>query len=198
VTTKGETTRAAILDRALATASEIGLEGLSIGGLAKDVGMSKSGLFGHFQSKEDLQIQVLETAIGRFVARVVTPAFKEPRGLPRLRALLENWLEWSRQPGLPGGCIFIAAANEMDDRPGAVRDRLVAYQRDWIDTLSMAARIAVEEGHLTPDLDTEQFAYDFYALIMGYHLYSRLMRDHDAEARARRSFERLLATSRTA
>ena len=127
---KGERTRAAILDHALAAASERGLEGLSIGGLAKEAGLSKSGLFAHFSSKENLQIQVLETAVHRFVETVISPALRERRGIPRIRALFDNWLGWDRDAGLPGGCIFISTANELDDRPGPVRDRLVAYQRD--------------------------------------------------------------------
>ncbi|MEO5762114.1 MAG: TetR/AcrR family transcriptional regulator, partial [Vicinamibacteria bacterium] len=115
---KGETTRAAILDAALATASRVGFEALSIGELAKEVGLSKSGLFAHFTSKEDLQIEVVKKAISKFVELVVTPSLKQPRGEPRVRAMFENWFDWSRASELPGGCLFIAASSELDDRPG--------------------------------------------------------------------------------
>ncbi|MFP3941322.1 MAG: TetR/AcrR family transcriptional regulator [Thermoanaerobaculia bacterium] len=194
---KGDTTRATILERAFATASRLGLEGLTIGGLAEEVGLSKSGLFAHFRSKEELQLQVLETAVGRFVETVVAPALKEPRGEPRVRALFERWMEWETAEFQPGGCIFIATANELDDRPGPLRDRLVGYQRDWLDVLATAARIAVEEGHFRPGLDVEQFAYDLYAVILAFHHFSRLLRDPAAEERARSSFDDLLAASRT-
>lgn len=194
--TKGEETRTAILERAFASASRLGLEGLTIGGLADEVGLSKSGLFAHFDSKEALQLQVLETAAERFVETVVAPALKEPRGEPRVRALFERWMEWETAAFQPGGCIFIATANELDDRPGPVRERLVGLQRDWLEALATAARIAVEEGHFRPGLDVRQFAYDLYAVILAYHHFSRLLQDPAAEDRARSSFESLLAASR--
>ena len=194
VTTKGEETRAAILDRAVGLASRIGLEGLSIGGLAGETGLSKSGLFAHFDSKQNLQLEVLRTSAERFVAQVLSPALKKPRGVPRIRALFESWLSWSRS--MPGGCFFVAAANELDDQPGPLRDQLVAYQRDWIGALATAARIAVQERQFKKNLDATQFAYDFYSILLAYHHFSRLMSYRDAEARARRSFERLLESSR--
>lgn len=193
---KGEETRAAILERAFASASRVGLEGLTIGGLADEVGLSKSGLFAHFDSKEALQLQVLETAAERFVETVVAPALKAPRGEPRVRALFERWMDWEEAAFQPGGCIFIATANELDDRPGPVRDRLVALQEDWLEALATAARIAVSEGHFREDLDARQFAYDLYALILAYHHFSRLLHDPAAEERARSSFEALLAGCR--
>lgn len=193
---KGEETRAAILDRALATTSRLGLEGLSIGTLAGDLGMSKSGLFAHFGSKEDLQLQVLELAVDRFVEAVIRPALAEPRGEPRVRALFENWLGWPEASNLPGGCVFIATANELDDRPGSLRDRLVGYQRQWLATLARATSIAKEEGHFRNDLDTEQFAYETYAALLAYHHFSRLLRDPDAAGRARHAFEDLLRGAR--
>lgn len=193
---KGEETRTAILDHAVATASRLGLEGLTIGSLADEVGLSKSGLFAHFQSKEELQLRVLETAVERFVETVVAPGLKAPRGEPRVRSLFERWMDWEAADFQPGGCIFIATANELDDRPGPLRDRLVAYQRDWLQALGTAARIAVEEGHFRADLDTAQFAYDLYAVILAYHHFSRLLRDPEAETRARQAFESLLAASR--
>jgi AcrR family transcriptional regulator len=194
--TKGQETRAAILDKAAAISSRLGLEALSIGGLAGEVGMSKSGLFGHFHSKEQLQLDVLQFTVDRFVARVIAPSFSEPRGIPRIRALFANWISWERSAGLPGGCLFITASTEFDDRPGRLRDKLVAYQQDWVDVLATAARIAVEEGHFRPDLDREQFAYDFYSCMLAYHHFSRLMHDPEALPRAERSFERLIESSK--
>jgi AcrR family transcriptional regulator len=193
---KGEQTRETILDTALAEASTFGLDGISIGGLAKKVELSKSGLFAHFDSKEDLQLQVLRTARERFVESVLAPALTEPRGEPRVRALFKNWLAWSRSSFLPGGCVFIATANELDDRPGPLRDYLVQSQRDWLDALATAARIAVEEGHFRADLDLRQFAYDFYSVILAYHHFGRLLRDPHTGERCRTAFEGLLERSR--
>jgi hypothetical protein len=112
-----------------------------------------------------------------------------------VRALFEGWLGWENDPELPGGCVFIALANELDDRPGPLRDLLVGYQRDWTGALATAARIAVEEGHFRPDLDCEQFAYDLYATILAYHHFNRLLRDPGSERRARSAFEQLLAVA---
>lgn len=192
---KGEATRSTILDEALAAASRVGFESLSIGDLARRVGMSKSGLFAHFASKEALQLQVLEAAVERFVDRVVAPAIKAPRGEPRIRAFFDRWLAWDDDPET-GGCIFMQLANELDARPGPVRDRLVASQEDWIGSLATAARIAVDEGHFRRDVDVHQFAYEMYSIALVHHHFKRLLRDPDAEARARRSFETLLAACR--
>jgi AcrR family transcriptional regulator len=192
---KGDETREAILGTALAVASARGLNGLSIGSLAREAGLSKSGLFAHFGSKEDLQIAVLRTAVERFVDAVVTPALREPRGEPRVRAFFERWLAWERSVHLPGGCPFLAAA-KLDDRPGRVRDYLVGSQRDWLDALATAARIAVAEGHFRSDLDPAQFAYELYSLILAYHQYERLLADPEADRRCRLAFERLLERSR--
>jgi AcrR family transcriptional regulator len=195
-TTKGEETRRNILHSSLAMASRLGLEGLSIGNVAKEVGMSKSGLFAHFESKEDLQLQVLQTGVEYFIRKVVTPALQEPRGEPRVRALFENWLSWSHY--LPGGCPFIAAAAEVDDKPGPLREYLAASQKDWLAALSNAARIAIEEGHFRPDLDPRQFGYRLQGILLSHHHSARLLRDPEAEERARTSFEDLLAGSRPA
>jgi len=176
-------------------ASVVGLEGLSLGSLARETDLSKSGLFAHFASKEDLQLQVLATAGSRFIDAVVAPALREHRGEPRVRALFENWLTWE-QGRIPGGCPFVAATHELDDRPGPLREALVSTQRDWIDTLTTACRIAVEEGHFHSDLEPEQLAYDIYAVFLAFHLYHRLLRDPDAVRRANTGFEQLLANAR--
>jgi len=193
---KGEETRLAILDAAVRLASEVGLTGLSIGKLADALEMSKSGLFAHFQSKETLQLQVLGRASHVFVQEVIRPALAAPRGEPRLSALFERWLAWTKTSTLPGGCLLGAAAAELDDRPGPVRDRLVALQRDWLDLMANVARTAVDEGHFRADIDAEQFAHDLYAAMLGYHHAARLLRDPKADERARAGFERLCGTAR--
>lgn len=193
---KGEVTRAAILDVALATASRVGFEALSLGELAKEVGLSKSGLFAHFVSKEDLQIEIVRKAIARFVEVVISPSLRKPRGEPRVRALFENWFDWSKGSELPGGCLFIAASSELDDRPGPLRDLLLSSQKDWLSVLAQGARIAVEEGHFKKNLDTEQFAWQLDAFILGYHHSARLLRSKDAEKRAQNAFESLVRAAR--
>ncbi len=195
---KGEQTRQAIVGEAMRVASHIGLEGLSIGTLASSLGLSKSGLFAHFKSKENLQMKVLDGAARLFVDTVVLPAMRQPRGEPRVVALFENWMRWASRPSLPGGCIFVAAATEFDDRPGTVRAHLVATQRDWMRTLGRAAEIAKEEGHFRADLDHGQFAFHLYALMLGGHHHSRLMRDPGTPDRARAGFELLLRDARSA
>ena len=191
---KGQITHAVLLDAALSFASEEGLGGITIGKLAERVGMSKSGLFAHFDSKENLQVEVLRSAIGRFVACVVSPALKSPRGEPRVLALFERWLVW--KDALPGGCIFAVASVELDDKPGPARDVLLASQRDWVDTLATAARIAVREGHFRKNLDADQFAYEVYCLGFGHFHASRLLRDKNADDRIRAAFERLVVDAR--
>jgi AcrR family transcriptional regulator len=193
---KGEQTRQGILETALAEVSTTGLSGLSIGGLAHKVSMSKSGLFAHFDSKHDLQLQVLQTARGLFIEKVIAPALQQPRGEPRVRALFDNWLEWSESSLLPGGCPFVSAAVELDDQPGSLRDYLVQAQKDWLDTLATAARIAVEEGHFKPGLDTHRFAFDFYSVILAYYHFSRLLDDPETTERCRKAFADLLERSR--
>lgn len=191
---KGEETKTAILDHAAKLASQIGLEGLSIGKLAEDMSLSKSGVFAHFQSKETLQIETLQFARGLFVEKVITPAFKQPRGLPRVRALFDAWLEWNAH-GFPGGCLMIAASTEFDDRPGPVRDVLAQTQRDLVETLTHAARIAVQEGHLRADVKPEQFAFEEYGIILSFHHHLRLLADPKARARAQAAFAALVERS---
>ncbi len=193
---KGEQTREAILTHALGLATRIGFEGLTIGRLAEDLRMSKSGLFAHFRSKEALQLEILRMAAARMVETVVRPALAVPRGEARVRALFERWLEWEQSPSLPGGCPFMAASFELDDRPGPVRDFVVQNLRDWMDTLAGAARIAVQEGHFRADLDCEQFAYDCQGIGLAFVHASRLMRDPRAHGRAASAFETLLRACR--
>ncbi|CAN5154733.1 TetR/AcrR family transcriptional regulator [soil metagenome] len=189
---KGDTTRSTILSSAVALASEAGLSGVSIGTLAERTGMSKSGLFAHFASKENLDVAILTEAVARFISHVVAPALKEPRGEPRVRALFERWLKWPTLDFQPGGCIFMVAGVELDDRPGPARDVLVAAQRDWIQTLGHAASIAKEEKHFRIDLDENQFAYELFSLVIGSYYVHRLGLDPRSPKRVRASFERLI------
>ncbi|HUG38090.1 MAG TPA: TetR/AcrR family transcriptional regulator [Candidatus Limnocylindrales bacterium] len=193
---KGEETREAILTHALGLATRVGFEGLTIGRLAEDLHMSKSGLFAHFRSKEGLQLEILRMAGARMVDTVVKPALAAPRGEPRVRALFERWLAWEQSPGLPGGCPFMAASFELDDRPGPVHDFVVQNLRDWMDTMAGGARIAVQEGHFRADLDPAQFAHDCQGIGLAFVHASRLMRDPQARARAATAFEALLEAAR--
>lgn len=193
---KGAQTRRVILDHALEVATKEGLEGLTIGRLAQDLRLSKSGLFAHFRGKEELLLQVLETARTRFIEQVVKPGLAAPRGEPRLRALFESWLAWERSSALPGGCPFVAAAVELDDRPGPARDYVVQSQRDWLEVLANSARTGVQEGQFDPGFDPEQFAYEVHGAMLSYHHMARLLRDPKAEVRVRQAFESLLARAR--
>jgi AcrR family transcriptional regulator len=187
-------TRAAILEVAKGIASHRGLEGLTIGRLADELEMSKSGLFAHFRSKEALQVGVLAASREAFIERVVKPAIAEPRGEPRVRALFQGLLAWDRDS--PGGCVFIAAASELDDQPGAPREKVVEGQRELFATLAKAAAIAVQEGHFRADLDPVQFAFEMHLPVLGFHHASRLLGDPRAEERAWRAFEALLERAR--
>jgi AcrR family transcriptional regulator len=190
---KGEETRQRILDRAFRLASRDGLEGLSIGTLASDLGLSKSGLFAHFGSKEDLQVAVIGAAAARFEEAVIKRGLRAPRGLPRVQRLFDHWLQWITDPALPGGCLFLAAATELDDREGPARDALIGVQKQFLDLLTHAARLAVGEGHFRKTLDCESFAFDMYAIVLGYNHARRLLHEPKAEARSRAAFERLVA-----
>lgn len=189
---KGEVTRQQILDHAVALASRVGLGGITIGSLADDLNLSKSGIYAHFQSKEALQIKILEAGAEKFIDAIVRPALRAPRGEPRLRALFENWMRWPHKTSLQGGCLFVQAAAELDDLTGPVRDKLVQLQKDWFDVLVGAVRIAINEGHLRPDLDAELFAYELYGVMLMFHHAERLLRDPKAELKARTAFDSLL------
>jgi AcrR family transcriptional regulator len=189
---KGEKTRAAILDEAVRIASKLGLEGLTIGSLAAATEMSKSGLFAHFGSRDELLIAVMDRGQQEFLKIVVNPALARPRGLPRLRALFVNWIDWTESADLPGGCPMIGGAIEFDDKPGQVRDALAAGQRAWIGTLTRAARQAVEQGQLAADTDVEQIAFELFGIALVVHHHRRLLGYEKARARALAAFETLL------
>ncbi|MCC6625735.1 MAG: TetR/AcrR family transcriptional regulator [Deltaproteobacteria bacterium] len=192
-TPKGEATRHLILDAALEVASVGGLESLTIGDLATRLSMSKSGLFAHFGAKQELILAVLRHAVDRFVSTVVAPALKKPRGEPRIRTLFEAWIAWDR--ALPGGCVLQAAAAEYDDVEGPIRDYVVASERDWLDTLTQVASAAVQSRAFRADVDPRLFAFELMNTLAGYRRHARLLRDPDAEALTRASFEALLARS---
>lgn len=160
-TSKGAATRDAIIDKAYEIARFAGIEGLSIGPLAQAVGMSKSGVFAHFGSREDLQLAVLESAGMLFGEFVLGAALSQPRGLPRLRALMHNWFEWGRLES--GGCVLVASVSEFDHRPGPLRDQVFRNERRWRQELQRAAQLAIECGHLR-DGDTDQYAFELYAI----------------------------------
>jgi AcrR family transcriptional regulator len=195
-TKKGEQTRTAILDEALKVASKLGLEGLTIGGLADATGMSKSGLFAHFGSREDLQLAVLEHAAQRYGETVLMPALKIERGLPRLRAMFEHWLDWTIASNLPGGCIMIAAAAEYDDRPGPIRDAVIANQHRGNAVTRKAVRLAIEEGHLKRDTDPEQITFELLGIVLATHNHRRLLGDREARKRALTAFDQLVSRHR--
>ncbi len=192
---KGELTRQSIVESAAKMASRVGIQGVTIGALAEELELSKSGLFAHFKSKEALQLQVLEFGIERFVDTVIKPTLAAPRGEPRVRALFERWLGWPKGSGL-AGCIFVAMASELDDQAGPVRERLVQAQKDWLEVVANCFRTGVNEGHFRKNLDAEQLAHELYGIMLAAHHASRLLRDASAEKRTREAFERLLRDAR--
>jgi AcrR family transcriptional regulator len=190
--TKGERTRAAILDAALRIVSKAGLDGLTIGTLADATGMSKSGLFAHFGSREELLLAVLAHGQAQFTEVVFQPAMAKPRGLPRLKAMFTHWLDWTESAELPGGCPMIGGASEFDDKPGPVRDMLAGGQRTWIDTLKRTVRQAIEEGQMPDDTDPEQIAFEMFGIALVVHHHRRLLGYPKARARALAALDKLL------
>lgn len=192
-TTKGERTRAAILDAALRIVSKSGLDGLTIGTLADATGMSKSGLFAHFGSREELLLAVLAHGQAQFTEVVFQPAMAKPRGIARLKAMFINWLDWTESAELPGGCPMIGGASEFDDRPGPVRDMLAGGQRTWIETLKRSVRQAIEEGELPADTDPEQIAFEMFGIALVVHHHRRLLGYPKARARALAALDKLIS-----
>ena len=181
---RGVKTRESILRRAVSIASVEGLEGLTIGKLATELGISKSGLFAHFGSKEELQLAVVETARTIFVERVVKPALTE-KGLKRLRTLYENWIAYSDSKVFPGGCFFSAVSLEFDDRPGKVRDLIMASMKTWLEMLEGTARAAQTANEIKKDVDPHQLAFEMHALAAAANWSSRLFHDKTAFRTAR-------------
>ncbi len=184
---KGERTRQSILDRAVDLASLEGLQGLTIGRLAEELGMSKSGLFAHFGSKEELQIATIEAASQRYITEIFTEALRQPRGYPRLQAICDSWLSYIRRSVFPGGCFFAAASFEFDSRPGPVRDRVRQMMDDWMHALERSIRMAKDEGHLKDDVDPAQLAFELNSLFFGANFAFYLRDDQQAIERAERA-----------
>ncbi|NYZ63168.1 TetR/AcrR family transcriptional regulator [Luteimonas deserti] len=190
-TSKGSATREMIVERAFDIAARHGLEGLSIGELAAAAGMSKSGVFAHFGSREELQLSVLDWTAERFTRAVVTPALARPRGLPRLRAIAEGWFQWVVDN--PDGCVMLGAANEYDARPGLLRDRVVGWLQHWRLQLTRAIAMCVESGELAPSTDPALLAFELFAVTEGLHT-ARLYDPAQAKPLALRTLDRLLAS----
>ena len=188
---KGEETKRAIVDQALELVSTVGLEKLTIGALANATGMSKSGLFAHFKSKEQLQLHVLQEARERYIEVVARPSFKKPRGEARIRELVKRTMgPWEND--LPGGCVFHAVSAELDDQPGPARDFLVSILQEQQRMLRRAAEIAVEEGEFRKDLDLDQFVFELSAILPAFHHSGRLLGDPNAKRHALSAFESLM------
>jgi AcrR family transcriptional regulator len=193
---KGELTRAAILDVALELASREGLEGLTIGLLADKMNMSKSGVFAHFGSREDLQMEVLKLYHRRFEQEVFVPSVKEARGIPRLQAMYARWIK-RVSVEIASGCIYISGAVEYDDRPGPIREELVAMVRAWQAALLRCVQQCIDTGQLQLDTDAQQMVYEMYGLILALHHDARFLRRPGSIDRARVGFDRLLENYRT-
>ncbi len=188
---KGEQTRAAILDVALSLASREGLEGLTIGLLADKMNMSKSGVFAHFGSREDLQIEVVKLYHHQFEQEVFYPSLQEPRGLPRLRAMFARWMRRVSME-IASGCIYISGAVEYDDRPGVIRDELAAMVRTWKNALVRCGKQAIEEKHLRADTDPDQLVFEMYGLILALPHDARFLKIPGSLERVEAGFERLI------
>ncbi|SDL48949.1 transcriptional regulator, TetR family [Glycomyces sambucus] len=185
---KGELTRQAILDEAVRMARFSGLSGLTIGSLATAANMSKSGLYAHFKSKEALQLACMERNAEQFAEEVFRPALAKPRGIARLQAIVENWMEWYSHPG---GCLFLAASAEFDDMTGPLHDHMVGSQRLLIESLARVAATAVAEGEFTEDTDVFQVAQEVFGILVSYNWMSRILSYPDAADRAWAAFNRL-------
>lgn len=189
---KGQQTKQAIVDAALVLSTQIGLEGLSIGVLAEATHMSKSGVFAHFGSREELQISVIREYFNRFEQEIFYPALHEPRGLPRVKALFANWMKRVAVE-IESDCIFISGAVDFDDRPGPVHDALVASVQTWLDALNRAVVLAKKCGDLRSDADERQVCFEIHGLILALHYEARFMKNPGSIARANQGFANILA-----
>lgn len=191
---KGADTRQIVLDAAVHMASTIGLGGLTIGSLAGQTDMSKSGVYAHFQSKESLQLAALARARDGFIDRVVRPALAVRRGEPRLRALFGNWLAAGQESSAT--CLFLSAASEFDDQPGVIREQLRADHQDLADLIAQVFGTGVAEGDFAAGADPVQFAHDLYGVMLAFFHAYRLLDQPQAQARARTAFEALITAAR--
>jgi AcrR family transcriptional regulator len=189
---KGQQTKAAIVEAALGLATHIGLEGLSIGALADVTGMSKSGVFAHFGSREELQISVIREYHTRFEQEVFYPSLSAPRGVARLRALFDNWMKRTSIE-IDSGCIYISGAVEFDDRTGPVRDALAHSVLTWLAAMRRAIEQCKAQGELTPDTNEEQMLFEIHGLILALHYEARFLRTPASLDRALTGFHNILA-----
>ncbi|SDD31913.1 TetR/AcrR family transcriptional regulator [Belnapia rosea] len=189
---KSQATRVSLLHHGLNVLSVYGLSGVTLGRLAEAARLSKSGLFAHFRSKEQLELALLDEAARLAHTHVVEPAMEAPAGLPRLRVLVERWLGWASRAGLPGGCPVAAALFELDDREGEVRDHVAALEQEWRALLRSLTASAAALGHLRPETDVDQFVWDLCGIYLSHHASARFLRDPAAETRARHAFDALL------
>ena len=189
---KGRQTKATIVNAALGLAAQIGLEGLSIGALAEVTGMSKSGVFAHFGSREELQISVIREYHDQFESEVFYPALSCARGLPRLQSLFDNWMQRTTTE-IDSGCIYISGAVEFDDRPGSVRDALASSVNTWQNALQRSVAQAQDEKHLNSKADPLQVAFEIHGLILALHYEARFLRNPGAADRARKGFSEIVA-----
>ena len=191
VAKKGDQTKAAILSQALDLAGRDGLEGLTIGLLAERMQMSKSGVFAHFGSREDLQVAVVKEYHRRFQESVFEPALKKPRGLPRLQEMLNRWIA-QRIHELTTGCIYISGAVEFDDRPGLVRDQLVESVQTWRQAILRAIRLSVEEGHLKKSTKPEAVLFLIYSIVLGLHHDAKFLHIDGSVDMAKRAIKQVI------
>jgi AcrR family transcriptional regulator len=189
--TKGDLTKSLILDAALHIVGKDGFEGLSIGALAEKMGMSKSGVYAHFESKEDIQLQVIKEYHQRFRALVFAPSLKLPRGLPRLKQMLESWTELTISE-VSTGCIYISGAFELDDQTGALRDQLVQTVTTWRKTLIKAIEMAIEQGHIRADANPREMLFCFYSVILGIQHDSRFLKNTQSSEYAKRLIKKVI------
>jgi AcrR family transcriptional regulator len=192
----GRATRDRILDAGLDLLSASGFAGVTLGVLANDVGMSKSGLFAHFKSKEDIDIALLERMVDVAHKHVVVPAMRAQEGLSRLTALVENWFGWSTKAGLVGGCPAAAGMFELDDVEGPVREKLLELEKQWNEMLKQFIAESIATGDLRQDLDIDQFIWELMGFYLNHHASRRFMRNRDANMRARKAFQGLIDRSR--
>lgn len=194
---RGAETRRLILDEAMKIASVHGIQGITIGDLAKKVGMSKSGLFAHFENKDNLQLEILKLASEMFVNKVLLPAFEAPKGVPRIKAIFENWIEYLNDDStLPGGSVFISASFELDDRPGLLKDFVHKSQNDLILSIEKAVQIAIDCNHFKTSTNKSEFAWKFYSYVLGYHHFQRMLHNPKAKELIENGFNDLIKESK--
>ena len=179
--TKESSTKRAILQKGFEMASSLSLGTISIGSLAKEMQMSKSGVFAHFQSKENLQLEILDFAARIFAEEVIIPSFKVDGGIPRIKEIVKRWIKWGLN--IKGGCLFVDATTEFNNRPGNIQNRLMIQQKKWMSVLEKVGESAVKTGDIKSDTDCKQFAFDLYCLVLGYYYYSQLIKDPLLEQR---------------